>query len=251
MLAKRIIPCLDVNKGRVVKGVKFENLVDVASPVEMAKYYTNHGADELVFYDITASYETRQTSLKFVKQVADEINIPFSVGGGVRSLEDFDLILKSGADKVSINSSAVKTPSLISQAAQKYGNQCVVVSIDAKKVNGSYSVFINGGRTSTNLDAINWAKEVVRLGAGEIVLNSIDEDGMKGGYDLNLLKDITDAVNVPVIASGGAGILSHFSDAILKSNVDGVLAASVFHYRDIEITSLKAYLKEKGVEIRL
>lgn len=251
MLARRVIPCLDVKNGRVVKGKKFQNLKDVASPVEMAKYYTEIGADELVFYDITASSEERKTSLEFVKQVADEINIPFSVGGGVASIEDFDLILKSGADKVSINSSAVKNPNLIKEGAEKYGNQCVVVSIDAKKVKETYKVVINGGRIFTELDAVAWAKQAVELGAGELVINSIDEDGMKNGYDIELLSLITEAVNVPVIASGGAGVMKHFSDAIKKANVDGVLAASVFHYKEIEMKDLKRYLIEEGICIRI
>lgn len=251
MLARRIIPCLDVKDGRVVKGKKFQNLQDVASPVEMARYYTEVGADELVFYDITASHEARQTSLAFVKQVADEINIPFSVGGGVKTIEDFDTILKSGADKVSINSSAVKTPELIREAAEKYGDQCVVVSIDAKRKGQDYTVYIHGGRTDTGLDAVEWAQKVVGLGAGELVINSIDEDGMKKGYDLDLLKRITDAVSVPVIASGGAGQMEHFSDAVLISDADGILAASVFHYKTIDIQELKSFLKEKGIEVRL
>lgn len=251
MLTKRIIPCLDVREGRVVKGKKFKDIKDVASPVAMAKYYTEAGADELVFYDITASYETRQTSLSFVKEVADCINIPFCVGGGVSSVDDFDLILRSGADKVSINSSAIKTPQLITEAALKYGNQCVVVSIDAKKEKDEYVVYIHGGRTSTGKDVVEWAIEAVSLGAGELVINSIDEDGMKNGYDTTLLKMVTDNVSVPVIASGGAGKMVDFSQVVLESNVDGVLAASVFHYREIIIDDLKKWMTKQGIEMRM
>lgn len=251
MLTKRIIPCLDVRGGRVVKGKKFTDIKDVNSPEVLAKYYSDAGADELVFYDITASSDQRKTSLEFIKKVADCINIPFCVGGGVNTIEDFDTILKSGADKVSINSSAVTKPNLIREASLKYGNQCVVVSIDAKKKLGSWNVYINGGRVDTGLNAIEWAKEVVRLGAGELVINSIDEDGMKNGYDLKLLKKITEAVNVPVIASGGAGVMGDFYNAIYVSNVDGVLAASVFHYKEILIKDLKKYLVDKNIPMRL
>ncbi|MCH4888521.1 imidazole glycerol phosphate synthase subunit HisF [Acidaminobacter sp. JC074] len=248
MLAKRIIPCLDVRDGRVVKGQKFQNIKDVASPTDMAAFYSAEGADELVFYDITASHENRETSLKFVKQVADEINIPFCVGGGVNTIEDFDRILKSGADKVSINSSAVKSPDLIAEGARKYGNQCVVVSIDAKLVDGVYRVFVKGGRENTGLDAIEWAKEAVALGAGELVINSIDEDGMKNGYDLKLLELISGAVNVPIIASGGAGIMDHFVEGAQLA--DGILAASVFHNKAIKISELKEYMYKNNIEVR-
>ncbi len=250
MLSKRIIPCLDVRDGRVVKGKKFKDIKDVDSPERLANYYSKEGADELVFYDITASSENRKTSLEFIKKVADCINIPFSVGGGVKSIDDFDLILKSGADKVSINSIAVLNPKLIEEAALKYGNQCVVVSIDAKKSDDKWCVYINGGRKNTGLDVIEWAKKVVLLGAGELVINSIDEDGMKSGYDVELLKKITEVVGVPVIASGGAGKLEDFHEVIEKANVDGVLAASVFHYKEILINDLKCYLKTKNIEIR-
>ena len=248
MLAKRIIPCLDVRDGRVVKGQKFMNIRDVASPTEMAAFYSKEGADELVFYDITASHENRETSLEFVKLVADEINIPFCVGGGVNSIEDFDKILKSGADKVSINSSAVKNPSLISEAARKYGNQCVVVSIDAKLVGDQYQVFIKGGRENTGLNAIDWAMKAVVLGAGELVINSIDEDGMKNGYDVVLLEKIAEAVNVPIIASGGAGTMDHFVEGARVA--DGILAASVFHNKEIKIQDLKTYLYNNNVKVR-
>lgn len=252
MLARRIIPCLDVRNGRVVKGKKFQDIQDVDDPANLGKFYSDSGADELVFYDITASNEERKTSLEFVKKVAHEINIPFSVGGGVSTLDDFKFILRSGADKVSVNSSAVRNPNLIKEAAERFGNQCVVLSIDAKKnEEGSWSVYVKGGREKTDLDAVEWAVRGVELGAGEIVVNSIDEDGMKSGYDLELLKQITDAVNVPVIASGGAGTYEHFLEAVKYADVDGILAASVFHYGEIKINDLKKYLKENGVEIRL
>jgi cyclase len=252
MLARRIIPCLDVRNGRVVKGKKFQDIQDVDDPANLGKFYSDSGADELVFYDITASNEERKTSLEFVKKVAHEINIPFSVGGGVSTLDDFKFILRSGADKVSVNSSAVRNPNLIKEAAERFGNQCVVLSIDAKKnEEGSWSVYVKGGREKTDLDAVEWAVRGVELGAGEIVVNSIDEDGMKSGYDLELLKQITDKVNVPVIASGGAGKYEHFLSAVKYADADGILAASVFHYGEIKINDLKKYLKENGVEIRL
>lgn len=251
MLAKRIIPCLDVRNGRVVKGKKFKDIIDVDDPANLGRFYSESGADELVFYDITASNEERKTSLEFVKRVADEINIPFSVGGGVSSIDDFKYILRSGADKVSVNSSAVKNPLLIEEASRRFGNQCVVLSIDAKKNSeGSWNVYVKGGREKTSLDAVEWAVRGVELGAGEIVVNSIDEDGMKNGYDLELLRKITAAVNVPVIASGGAGTYEHFLDAVKYANVDGILAASVFHFGEIKIKDLKEYLKNNGIEIR-
>jgi cyclase len=252
MLARRIIPCLDVRNGRVVKGKNFKDIQDVDDPARLGKYYSDSGADELVFYDITASNEERKTSLEFVKKVAHEINIPFSVGGGVSTIDDFKFILRSGADKVSVNSSAVKNPNLIKEAAEKFGNQCVVLSIDAKKnEEGSWSVYVKGGREKTTLDAVEWAVKGVELGAGEIVVNSIDEDGMKNGYDLELLKRITSSVNVPVIASGGAGKMEHFLEAVKYADADGILAASVFHFGEIKINDLKRYLKENGVEVRI
>lgn len=252
MLARRIIPCLDVQNGRVVKGTKFKDIKDVDDPARLGKFYSDSGADELVFYDITASNEDRKTSLEFVKKVAREINIPFSVGGGVSTLDDFRYILRSGADKVSVNSSAVKNPLLIKEASERFGNQCVVLSIDAKKnKEDSWSVYIKGGREKASLDAIEWARRGVELGAGEIVVNSIDEDGMKKGYDLELLKKITESVNVPVIASGGAGKAEHFLEAVKYADVDGILAASVFHFGEIKIEELKKYLKNNGVEIRI
>lgn len=252
MLAKRIIPCLDVRNGRVVKGSQFSNIVDVEAPEVLGKFYSDEGADELVFYDITASNEERKTSLDFVEVVAKEINIPFCVGGGVKTIDDFTDILRRGADKVSVNSQAVLNPSLITEASKKFGAQCVVLSIDAKKnEEGSWSVYVKGGREKTELDAIEWAKQGVELGAGEIVVNSIDEDGMKNGYDLELLTRITNVVKVPVIASGGAGTMNHFLEAVNVSDADGILAASVFHFGEIKISELKKFLKDKGVEIRL
>lgn len=252
MLTRRIVPCLDVRNGRVVKGKQFKNIVDVDSPEVLGKFYSENGADELVFYDITASNEERKTSLEFVSKVAQNINIPFCVGGGVSTLEDFTNILRKGADKVSINSAAVYNPQLIKEASLKFGSQCVVLSIDAKmNENNSWSVYTKGGREKTDLDVIKWAIKGEKLGAGEIVVNSIDEDGMKNGYDVELLNRISKSVNIPVIASGGAGIMKHFYDAIQYANVDGVLAASVFHFGEIKINDLKGYLKENNVEIRL
>lgn len=252
MLTKRIIPCLDVRSGRVVKGKKFTDIIDVDDPAKLGKFYSEQGADELVFYDITASNEDRKISLSFVEAVAKEINIPFCVGGGVETIEDFSRILRKGADKISVNSGAVKNPSLITKASKKFGAQCVVLSIDAKKnEEGSWSVYVKGGREKTPLDAIWWAKEGVRLGAGEIVINSIDEDGMKQGYDLELLKKITSAVRVPVIASGGAGTVKHFLDAAKETSVDGILAASVFHFGEIKIHDLKQQLSNQGIPMRI
>ena len=247
-MAVRIIPCLDVINGRVVKGTKFKDIKDVDDPVKLAKYYSDSGADELVFYDITASLEGRKASLEFVKRVADEINIPFCVGGGISSIEDFEYVLESGADKVSINSAAIKRPGLIKEAAKIYGSKCLVMAVDVKRnEEGSWSVYVKGGKEKTSLDAVEWVKRGVELGAGEIVVNSIDEDGMKKGYDLELLKKITDAVNVPVVASGGAGKYEDFLEAVKYAAVDGVLAASVFHFGEIKIPELKKYLREKGV----
>lgn len=252
MLTKRIIPCLDVNKGRVVKGKKFKDIIDAGSPEILGKFYSDSGADELVFYDITATSEQRRISFEFISKVAKNINIPFCVGGGVSTLEDFTDILRKGADKISVNSSAVKNPGLIREASLRFGAQCVVLSMDVKKNDaGSWSVYIKGGREKTELDAVEWAVRGVELGAGELVINSIDEDGMKKGYDLELLKKITDSVNVPVIASGGAGSMQDFYDAIDKADVDGILAASVFHFGEIKISELKKYLKNKGISIRI
>ena len=252
MLAKRIIACLDVRNGRVVKGTKFTDIKDVDSPEKLAKFYSDNSVDELVFYDITASNEERKTSLEFVERVARVINIPFSAGGGVSTIEDFKYILRKGADKVSVNSAAVRNPQLIREASMAFGSQCVVLSMDVKKNDeGSWSVYVKGGREKTELDAIDWAVTAAELGAGEIVVNSIDEDGMKNGYDLELLSRITSVVNIPVIASGGAGKKEHFLDALQKTGVDGVLAASVFHFGEIKVPELKQYLKENGAEIRM
>ncbi|WP_085993488.1 imidazole glycerol phosphate synthase subunit HisF [Oceanobacillus senegalensis] len=251
MLAKRIIPCLDVDKGRVVKGKKFQNIQDVADPVELAKRYNDAGADELVFYDITASNEERNIFLDVVEKVAREISIPFSVGGGIRSIDDINSVLRSGAEKVSINSAAVKNPELIKEAAVKFGNQCIVLSIDAKETSsGKWEVFINGGRKNTGMDAIEWAKRGEELGAGEIVVNAIDTDGEKNGYNLTLTKAIADAVNIPIVASGGAGVKEHFSTVLTEANADAALAASVFHYGEISIPELKAYLEEQNITVR-
>lgn len=250
MLTKRIIPCLDVRNGRVVKGTQFKDIVDVDDPAVLGKRYSEAGADELVFYDITASHEKRDISLEFVRKVAETIHIPFSVGGGIASVEDIKNILRNGADKVSLNSAAVNNPELIRQGAQWFGNQCIVLSIDAKKKDNDYEVYINGGRTPTGMDAIEWAKEGTRLGAGEIVINSIDADGMKEGYDLELLKHLRNAVNVPIIASGGVGSISHFIEGARKGKADGLLAASVFHFGTIPIPTLKKAMLKAGVHVR-
>lgn len=252
MLTRRVIPCLDVRDGRVVKGKKFTNITDVDDPEVLGEFYSKEGADELVFYDITATNEGRKISLNFIEKVAAKINIPFCVGGGVNSIEDFTDILRKGADKVSINSSAVKNPSLITQASEKFGAQCVVLSMDVKKESeGKWSVYVNGGRVNTNLDAVEWALKGVSLGAGELVINSIDSDGMKEGYDIDLLNEITSRVGVPVIASGGAGKIEDFAIAVKEADVDGVLAASVFHYKKLEIRQVKEYMRSQGIEVRL
>lgn len=247
MLTKRIIPCLDIKEGRVVKGVKFLQLKDAGDPVEIAKLYDQSGADELVFLDITASFEERKTLVGLVRDVAENIFMPFTVGGGIRNIEDIRDLLNAGADKVSINTAAVKYPGLVSEASRKFGSQCIVVAIDAKK----RQVYINGGRTPTDLDAVAWAKEVAQLGAGEILLTSMDYDGTKDGYDLSLTKAITEAVNIPVIASGGAGKLEHFYDVLTGPGADAALAASLFHYAELSVKQVKEYLKEKLVPVRL
>ncbi len=250
MYAKRIIPCLDVNNGRVVKGVNFVNLIDAGDPVETAKAYNKAGADELVFLDITASSDNRGTVVDMVKKVAKEVFIPFTVGGGIRTIENFREILNAGADKVSVNSSAIKNPALISEAAKKFGSQCVVCAIDAKRSGDKWEVFLNGGRVNTGIDALWWAKEVARLGAGEILLTSMDCDGTKAGYDIALTKAVSESVDIPVIASGGAGKLEHFYDALTEAKADAVLAASLFHFNEIKISELKSYLKNKGISVR-
>ncbi|MBQ8834916.1 MAG: imidazole glycerol phosphate synthase subunit HisF [Oscillospiraceae bacterium] len=252
MITKRIIPCLDIKNGRVVKGVNFQGLSDVSSPVELARYYSACGADELVFYDITASFEGRKLFTDILCQVASEIFIPLTVGGGINTVEDFDRVLKCGADKVSVNSGAIRNPELIRDAAQKYGNQCVVLSADVKRVDGQFRVFAKGGREDTGMEAIGWIKQGVALGAGEVVVNSIDTDGVKGGFDIEMLQAVCDAVNVPVIASGGAGAVSHFTDLFQAiPDIDAALAASVFHFGQIKIPDLKQELKNNGIIVRL
>ncbi len=252
MITKRIIPCLDIKNGRVVKGTNFKGLSDVSSPIELAKYYSENGADELVFYDITASFEERQLFTDILTDVASQIFIPLTVGGGINTLQDFDRVLKCGADKVSVNSGAIKNPHLIYDAAQRYGDQCVVLSVDIKRVNGEFHVFAKGGRDDTGLSAIDWIKNGVNSGAGEIVVNSIDTDGVKQGFDIELLKLVCDAVNVPVIASGGAGNTQHFTDLFKEiPDIDAALAASVFHFGEIEIPILKEILKSNDIIVRL
>jgi cyclase len=251
MLAKRIIPCLDVDKGRVVKGVKFQNLRDAGDPVEVAKGYEEQSADELVFLDITASAEERKIMIEVVQRVAETIFIPFTVGGGVSSLEDIRRLLSAGADKVSINTAAVKNPQLIYESAKRFGSQCIVVAIDAKRSERGWEVYIHGGRTPTGLDAVEWAKRVESLGAGEILLTSMDADGTKKGYDIELCRAVASAVSIPVIASGGAGTMEHFYEVFTQTNVDAALAASLFHFKEVSIPELKAYLKNKGVHVRL
>lgn len=252
MITKRIIPCLDVRNGRVVKGVKFEGVSDVASPVELGKYYSENGADELVFYDITASYEERQLFTEILREVASTIFIPLTVGGGINTIEDFDRVLKCGADKVSVNSGAIKNPGLIKEAAQKYGDQCVVLSVDVKRVDGEFHVFAKGGREDTGMDAIEWIKQGEANGAGEIVVNSIDTDGVKEGFDIELLKAVNEAVNVPVIASGGAGCMEDFVTLFKEiPDMDAGLAASIFHFGEVAIKDLKAKLAEEGINVRL
>ena len=251
MLAKRIIPCLDVRNGRVVKGINFEGIKDVENPVELAKFYNKSGADELVFYDITASFEERKLFTEVVEKIANEVFIPLTVGGGINSVEDFSRVLKAGADKVSINSSAVSNPQLISDAAKKFGAQCVVLSIDVKRVDGRFMVFVKGGRENTGLDAIEWAKRGQELGAGELVVNSMDSDGVKNGFDKELLEAISKVVTIPIIASGGAGNMEHFKDVFEVKGVDAGLAASIFHFGEVEIPELKKYLKEQGVAVRV
>ena len=251
MVTKRIIPCLDVRDGRVVKGVNFLGLADVSSPVSLAKYYSENGADELVFYDITASFEGRRLFTDILCEVARTIFIPLTVGGGINTVDDFDRVLKCGADKVSVNSGAIRNPDLIYEAARKYGDQCVVLSVDAKRVDGGFRVFAKGGREDTGMDAIEWIKRGVASGAGEIVLNSIDTDGVKKGFDLEMLEAVCDVVNVPVIASGGAGCKEDFV-TLFKSipDVDAGLAASIFHFGEVEISDLKQTLFDNGINVR-
>lgn len=251
MITKRIIPCLDVRNGRVVKGKNFEGIQDVSDPVEMARFYNREGADELVFYDITASVEERGLFTDILTEVASEIFIPLTVGGGINTLDDFDRVLKCGADKVSVNSGAIRDPQIIEKAAKKYGDQCVVLSMDIKRVDGSFRLFAKGGRENTGIDALQWAVNGVNSGAGELVVNSIDTDGVKQGFDLELLDEIAARVNVPIIASGGAGKMEDFSELFRHKGIDAGLAASIFHYKEIKIEDLKKYLRNEGVEVRL
>ncbi|MEI7640805.1 MAG: imidazole glycerol phosphate synthase subunit HisF [bacterium] len=252
MLTKRIIPCLDVNQGRVVKGIKFLNLIDAGDPVEAAVRYNNAGADEIVFLDITASHEKRKTIVEVVRRTAEQVFIPLTVGGGIRTVSDMEEILRSGADKISINTAAVTNPELIREGAKKFGSQCIVVAIDAKHSGkGKWNVYIHGGRTDTGLDAVKWAKKAYALGAGEILLTSMDADGTKAGYDLGLTRAISKAVKIPVIASGGAGGPEHMVEVLKKGKADAVLAASIFHYKHYTVRTVKEYLHRHGIPIRL
>ncbi len=252
MISKRIIPCLDVNKGRVVKGVGFLNLRDAGDPVELAEFYDREGADEVVFLDITASHEMRKTVVELASRTAEKVFIPYTIGGGISSIEDIREILRKGADKVSINTAAVTSPGLIKAASSMFGSQCIVVAIDARKNEPqSWEVFIHGGRTPTGIDALDWAKKVQRLGAGEILLTSMDKDGTKDGYDIELTANIVSAVNIPVIASGGAGRLEHIRDVFIKANADAALVASIFHYGEFSVKQAKEYLKSCGIDVRL
>lgn len=252
MLTKRIIPCLDVNMGRVVKGINFVNLKDVGDPVEIAEFYNKEGADEIVFLDISATHEGRKTMIDVVERTAEKVFIPLTVGGGIKTVDDFKDILRAGADKISVNSAAIRNPNIVTEAARKFGSQCVVVAIDGKKREDStgWNVYINGGRIDTGLDAVEWAKRVEKLGAGEILLTSMDADGTKNGYDIEFTKAIIDSVNIPVIASGGCGKLEHFSKVFKESKADAALAASLFHYRELTIGQVKDYLAKEGLEVR-
>ena len=251
MLTKRIIPCLDIKDGRTVKGINFENIRDAGDPVELAIEYAKQGADELVFLDITATHERRKTLSELVTRIAKHINIPFTVGGGISSIDDVKVLLNAGADKISVNTSAVKNPQLINDLANQFGSQCIVLAIDTKFENNEWFVYLNGGRVKTELKTIDWAKQSVALGAGEILLTSMNNDGTKNGFALDITKQISEAVNVPIIASGGAGTMEHFRDVFQIGKADAALAASVFHYGEIAIPELKTYLKEKEIEIRL
>ena len=251
MLAKRIIPCLDIKNGQTVKGINFLNITDVGDPVELGALYAKMGADELVFLDITATNEKRKTLSELVTRIAKNINIPFTVGGGISSVEDVSVLLACGADKISVNTSAVRNPKLISDLASQFGSQCVVLAIDTKYIDGEWYVFLNGGRIPTDIKTVEWAKQAVELGAGEILLTSMNNDGTKDGFALDITRRVSEAVNVPVIASGGAGTMEHFVDVFNKGKADAALAASIFHYKEIGIPELKTYLKEKGVEVRI
>ena len=251
MITKRIIPCLDIKDGRTVKGINFENIKDAGDPVELAIEYAKQGADELVFLDITATYEKRKTLSELVTRIAKHINIPFTVGGGISSVEDVSVLLNAGADKISVNTSAVKNPQLIKDLANQFGSQCVVLAIDTKFEDNMWHVYLNGGRVKTELRTIDWAKQAVALGAGEILLTSMNNDGTKNGFAIDITKQISECVNVPIIASGGAGTLQHFKDVFLNGKADAALAASVFHYKEITIPELKIYLKKNNIEIRI
>ena len=251
MITKRIVPCLDIRDGKVVKGVNFEGIRDVADPVEMAAYYNESGADELVFYDITASVEGRKLFTDVLTSVANQIFIPLTVGGGINTLDDFDRVLKCGADKVSVNSGAIKDPSLIEAGAKKYGDQCVVLSMDIKRVDGKFHLFKNGGREDTGIDALQWAVDGVNRGAGELVVNSIDTDGVRGGFDLEMLDAVAARCKVPIIASGGAGKMEDFAELFKHDGMDAGLAASIFHFKEVKIGDLKQYLREQGIEMRI
>lgn len=251
MLAKRIIPCLDVRDGRVVKGVNFVNIRDAGDPVELARFYSEHGADEIVFLDITATSDARDTVADVVERTASQVFVPLTVGGGIRTLEDFQRLLRAGADKISVNSAAVKDPTLISRAAERFGSQCVVLAIDARRrENGTYEVVVAGGRTPTGMDAIEWAREGERLGAGEILLTSMDADGTRAGFDLEMTRAVTEAVSIPVIASGGCGSLEHFAEVFQKTNCDAALAASLFHFGELTVPQVKEYLAGQTIPVR-
>ena len=251
MLTKRIVPCLDIRDGKVVKGMNFEGVRDVADPVEMAAFYNESGADELVFYDITATFEGRKLFSDVLEKVASQIFIPLTVGGGINTLEDFDRVLKCGADKVSVNSGAIKDPSIIEKGAMKYGDQCVVLSMDVKRVDGQFHIFSHGGRVDTGIEALQWAVDGVNRGAGEIVVNSIDTDGVKQGFDLEMLDAVAAKVNVPIVASGGAGCMEDFAELFKHPGMDAGLAASIFHFKEVDIMDLKRYLSEQGVPMRV
>jgi imidazole glycerol-phosphate synthase subunit HisF len=251
VLAKRIIPCLDIKDGQTVKGINFENITDVGDPVELGALYARMGADELVFLDITATNEKRKTLSELVTRIAKHINIPFTVGGGISSVEDVSVLLACGADKISVNTSAVRNPKLISDLASQFGSQCVVLAIDTKFIDGEWYVFLNGGRIPTDIKTVEWAKQAVALGAGEILLTSMNNDGTKDGFALDITRAVSEAVNVPVIASGGAGTMEHFVEVFCEGKADAALAASIFHYKEIGIGELKTYLKKQGVEVRI
>ena len=251
MIKIRIIPCLDVDNGRVVKGINFVNLIDAGDPVKQAKFYSDNGADEITFLDITATHERREAMVDIIERTANECLVPLTVGGGIRNIDDMKMFLSVGADKVSVNSSAIKDPKIITKGALKFGNQCIVVAIDAKKKGNSWEVYVNGGRINTGIDAIQWAKKVEKLGAGEILLTSMDRDGTKSGFDLNLTKKISSSVSIPVIASGGIGEINHFVDGVKKGGASALLAASVFHFGEFSISEVKKHLISQGIDVRM